>query len=481
METTLSFKLLCTLILLPLSAITLADGAPDFDDNSDDFSDVPFLHAGPGEVRLYRYLDQDQLLQPGYTCRTTTCQLFGVYCLRIEEIANDAAGQIYFYAAAARDTEGNCWLFEMYTAGQYNFKAESLEQITPFADYPEMYLRLMAGAYSSDLTLDYGQGTTAWIESISDDQVTAKTSDGSHIDWFLYDETVGLTRDIPDYNGDPNGSGWYLTEGNIDITIKNASFKRGRGPDNDSFTINGQFNPLPTQEQMEDDSDIFLRVGPYCALIKFNEFGCPCGPGYTGSPDGTSHLEFAVTAKTGAFTIRAGKADLTGLADPIPIQITKHTCCAVGVVPVEKARGLSATFLADSADSLTIDPKKLRLRQNARVSNRDSLSITGTITVQDASFDMAGQRVDISFGDYTDYIPAGDNGLKPQTGGNKFIFRKNRRDLTYTGSIASATFDLDKASFKININNADIPQLSGTIDFTLSCGDFYYRVPITLP
>jgi len=479
MKATRSFKLLCTLILSSLSAITLADVTPVFDDNSDDFSNIPFLHAGPGQVRIYR--SQGLPTQSDYTWRTTSCQRFGVNCLQIEEIDNDAAGRTYFHAAAARDTDGNCWLFEIYSNGKYTFKAQSLQQIVRFADYPEMYLQLMAETFSSDLLLDYGQGSTAWIESISDDQVTVKTSDGSEIDWLLYDEAVGLTQELLDDNGDPNGGGWYLTEGNIDITIKNASFKRGRGENNDSFEINGQFNPMPTQEQMEDDSGIFLRVGPYCALIEFNEFGCPCGPGYIGSPDGTSHLEFAVEAKTGKFIIKAKKADLTGLADPIPVQITKHTCCATGLVSTEQAKGFSAAFLADSADSLTIDPKKLRLRQNTRLQNKDSLSITGTITMQDASFDMTGQQIDITFGDYTDYIPAGDNGLKPQAGGNSFIFHKNKKDTTYTGSIANATFDLAKASFKIIINNADLPPLSGTIDFTLTCGDFYYRVPITLP
>ena len=364
---------------------------------------------------------------------------------------------------------------------QYPFKAESLQQIVLFTDYPDMYLQLMAGTYSIDTVLDYGQGDTSWIESISDDQVTVKISQDSDIDWLLYDPNLGLTQELLDDNSNTDGNGWYLAEGNIKITVTNAFFRRARGQNNDSFSIKGQFDPMPTQEQMADDNGIFLRVGPYSATLKFNQFDCPCGPGYIGSPDEISTLQFAVEAKTGKFSIKAKNADLTGLADPIPVQITKSTCCALGTVPVEEAKGLSAKFLNDSTDSLTIDPKKLRLKQNDRRQNKDSLSITGTISLQDASFDMTGQQLDITFGSYSDYIPAGEFGLKKQKKRNRFTFRKNRKDTEYSGSIVNATFDLEKATFKINIRNADIPQQAPAIDFTITCGNFYYRVPVTLP
>jgi len=455
--------------------------APIFTCDSCDLSDVPFLHAKPGEVRTYR--GQGGLTGYGYVQKASCQQMLGVNCLRIDESYNPRINEESFCILAARDTLGNCWVFMIAENGQIQFEAQSLHQIIPFSTMDDSYFSLMTENYAQDehVLPDLSAEAAQKFEDFEGETVLVMDVDDNdtEIGQSYYNETMGLVLKVLDDTSNLDGDGWFLDQQPTAITITKSSFKAGNTAQSDSFSVAGIVDDLPTDEQVEPADFLSLRVGPYTVDIDLEADGwkdSDTSHSYKGSTDGTDQLTFNVSTKKNTFSITGKNVDLFGLSYPIAVEIAIGDYHAMGLVP-EQSKALPITFLSGYGDFMRVAAKnvKLQLDKKGR-ENADSLTVQGELALEDGFVNLNEQEVTIYWGEtYGDSIPIG--GLI-QGSGNKYTYKKAK---DFGGTISIASFDLDKGIFKIVVKNASLgPEPDGAVEFTLQIGDFMQIVSVEL-
>ncbi|MFC1783469.1 hypothetical protein ACFL02_07775, partial [Planctomycetota bacterium] len=122
-------------------------------------------------------------------------------------------------------------------------------------------------------------------------------------------------------------------------------------------------------------------------------------------------------------------------------------------------------LLSGVADSLRVD--KYMFKPGVKKPDTDHLKIEGALTVRDGSIDIANENVLVSWGNYSITLPA-DNLYRIRQK-EAFKFKKPKGA---DSSIAVAIFNLEKCTFKIIINRADIGAQGYPVDFGLKFGNF---------
>ena len=248
----------------------------------------------------------------------------------------------------------------------------------------------------------------------------------------------------------------------------------------DSFTLSGTFDAVP--QNFLDNTEMQIYLGPYTETIAlelplFTQVGDSPRFIYKRSiakdePGAITAMKFDLTK--GTFSLVAKGIDLTGLETPADVIINigddYYRAAVVGEMIANAKKPVPIQFLMGQKDSLRIyQLPKFKLATAKQGPGNDSLQIQGGISLANLPPNLAGKRVDIQWGDYSDYIPA--DGWIADSSGNKFIYKKNSSDPT-PNRVALAQFDFSKCTFKIIIKNADIGPLYPPQNLTISFEGF---------
>jgi len=264
--------------------------------------------------------------------------------------------------------------------------------------------------------------------------------------------------------------GYSMPEDSLAIFITKLKVKRGKATGSDSFTVAG-FYPLdfyvePLANYFEDANDVYVRFGPYSQLISTDAFKQPNGKFiYNNTHGGIRYIRL----QEGSFLIRARGIDLTSLSNPVPIEIVVGDYYVSGAAQMEEIDVVP--FMKSYADSLVVSGAKVR---SGRRENSDTLTVTGSIAVEDTLVDLTEEEVVISWGGQSFSIAAG--GLRVRPSGKYFC----RNVQAAEGGVINTDFDLTKGTFKIIVKNVEIEAPDSGVEFGLSFGLFEQRVEVPL-
>ena len=442
---------------------------PVFNESSDNFIEVPFLKAEPGTLRVYR--GQGAYDGANYKMLGSRQRQLGVLCLKIEETEVAEFSRPASTLLMARDTNDNLWVFREMVGGMAGFEALYIDQIVPFENYPDIHMRLMAEDFETGTQITLGQGDDQRVSEIlgvdenlenqsayDDELVLAKLSEGENEDvvsWNFYHEAKGLALDLwPNMNDpqagdpntiDPNDDGWYLAEP-AEMTSVFGVFRPGRDRSNptDRFKVWGRF----TAESDDFEADeLFVRVGPWWATIAmqnnpaFRKLGSREVYLYQGSPAGGGNVTMLFDLNRGIFQIIAREVDLTGLHEPVPVNIAVGDYFGQATAQV-RGRGLSLKFMSNYEDLLQCDWFRFSYDDGPNAYYSYSLMVLGEIATETYPLDLTEMKVKIFWGSKNYSIDAGE---LTQWQGHKYRYT-NR-----SGNLQSAYFDLENCRFRIYI------------------------------
>ncbi|MCF7957584.1 MAG: hypothetical protein K9M57_03955 [Phycisphaerae bacterium] len=256
--------------------------------------------------------------------------------------------------------------------------------------------------------------------------------------------------------------------------LKMAVIKAGKSRDintiNDSVNISGTLSA--TQQDISDATEIAINIGtagqPDIETILFDQddrfIKLKNNMGFAVKGNKGQMTLFTFNLARGTFKLIAQGLDLTGLTSEMTLDISfgsyQHT-----FTPDEtriNGKGyLPAQFLANT--------DFLRLEKASVNKAATTLTAFGSIATQSPiDLTQPGNDLTLSWGDQSFTIPSADF-KKPSDKRNLYIARNVRQD---DNSQATATFDLDKLTFKIQVKKATNLQNSGSTTLTIQAGPF---------
>ena len=261
-----------------------------------------------------------------------------------------------------------------------------------------------------------------------------------------------------------------VSQSALTITRFIARAGRRRADHTDRFIIIGEFDA--GAEDFAGAEQLYLRVGPYDETINLDDEKLrlhPRRPLYTyrrrlaRGEDGAIGM-MQLNLDRGSFILNASNLDLTGLAAPVQVVIVVGDYRGGAVVSddvINNGRAAPLQFLVGYAYSLTLD--RHRFRVNERYANADQLLLMGTVTVKDSLYAINQQRINIAWGDFDTYIPAGSLTQIGQL--QRYVYRK---DPQATTPVQFAQFDFERCQYRILIRNAAIGPQTAPLTFGLS-------------
>jgi len=234
----------------------------------------------------------------------------------------------------------------------------------------------------------------------------------------------------------------------IAMQIRNCIVIPAAMAPNGMFLVSGSIPDCPGD--LGWSKQVQFNFGPYEETISdFVQFGST----YLYSGTGTGISLMLLNLNQGSFMIMGRSVDLTGLSNPIPVEVKFIDYAGTNSYT---ARNLSLRFMSGFADFLRID---------YALATINSLSVRGGIALANPETDLNDHEITISWGLQLFTIPAG-------------LFREIGTMYLYSdplganGNISFALFDLNRCTFTIMIRNAAIDQHSGTVPFRLQFGSF---------
>ncbi|MCF7958584.1 MAG: peptidylprolyl isomerase [Phycisphaerae bacterium] len=445
---------------------------PVFDHASADFSDVPFVKAGPGDLRVYR--GQGNFSGSQYVATFDSLKMLSVNCLAMNETAVPQWNKPSSSLVAARDTHENLWLFKVVRNSLSLEEAAFIDQVTPFDLYPDMHMKLMTGDYAVGDTITRGDALSGEIEVlVSDDQELdnwpdlddelvlvrwGEQADANNIDWTWYHESTGVVLDLWDNFYDPNltdpntenpdiietdGDGWILgVPDELDHLRISVSACSDRQKSRDAFTLSGRWDGAAEDISF---SELFLRVGPWQETVFLVQSGNKPVYKYKGTLQNGSYLSVTLDAKKGTFKVLARKTDLTGMVEPVNVEFTIGDYYGAGAASVINKQGVPLVLLKGDQDSLRSENYRYVSDDGP---HNDSVTVSGSMTSSLGSIDLTDKKVTLSWGDDTAKTV---NSNFIQTGKRaRYVYRNKNATLTY------ALIDWDTARFKVVFKSAFI-------------------------
>jgi hypothetical protein len=181
--------------------------------------------------------------------------------------------------------------------------------------------------------------------------------------------------------------------------------------------------------------------------------------------------------KTRKFAFSASNLDLSGLDCPVTAKIDINDFNATAELDETIVNGLKVPIpmllMMGVKDVLRVD--KCTVKQSNK-SNSDQLTVSGAFAVKDVNMSMANRISEglvITLGTQPFTIPA--NKLKAGKG------TFSCSNVKITGGTAAATFNFNLCSFTLTIKNANIPVISGDVDFGAAFAGFNEIEQVTLP
>ena len=475
---------------------------PEFDFESDDFSDVDFVQADNEDVRMY--LGQGDYAGTNFRVIYSSEDLFEVECLRIEETAIVDPVRAGMELLLGKDTDDKIWLFRASSGSSVIFEAGHIYEIIPVEQYPDMFLRLISGDFAAGTTITTGTGGAQQTEEIirleeslvrfedfEDELVLVQWRGGDPADqvsWRYYHESTGLVLELEPDGADPNsfdpnlidteGAGWYLTDPNrleaLEISLKAG---KSRETASDSFDLKGE---IPQAEAADFiDTELFISVGPWQMTIdtasdEFHRVGNLDIFKYNGSPDGEAQVSLVIDLRREKqFHLAASRVNLSGMDEPIKVSLVAGDYFGSGQADLFKNRKPPMGFFRGDADKLRYTNYLFTFNNGPNAFNSYNLTLHGEIATSVYPVNLTGKEVTINWGSKVFTIPkvakAGDNGLARVRDLEKFVYHSS------SGALRSATFDMENCTFKITIRktNLSLPPQDLKIKFELAEGVFF--------
>jgi cyclophilin family peptidyl-prolyl cis-trans isomerase len=470
---------------------------PTFESDSYDFSEVPFLKAKPGDLRVYR--GQGAFVDSEYRVLFSIAEIAevsGIRCLKIEQTAVDEWGKPGSTIYAARDSEGKLWVFKVESDGEIVFEAGFIDQIAPFEKYPDMHLRLMTGDYDEQTTITTGideqfesaeiVGLTESLESFpqyNDELVLVKLlhgADEEDIDWQYYNESAGMVLDIwEDFTDpneiDPNSNGWYLAEPCSIEDVKTfiwAGYNRDAPAD--TFYITGK---LTAQKEDFEQGPLLLRFGSYQAEIPTDN---PLG-GWAGnrlifihSPAGTSRIWLTVDLTLGTFWLYGLGVDLSGLDEPVILEMVVGDFYGAGTAEITGGGNVPIILLRGYKDVLR---KKWYSFVYDDYGYSDGVTIWGEIATKEYPIDLTQTTISVNWGSNTFTISPDDTTRIRKLYGERYYYWDPWGELT------TAYFDLEWGTYRISIKKSFLakPPQDFSIKFENDQDNVLFNQTISVP
>ncbi|MCK4627741.1 MAG: peptidylprolyl isomerase [Sedimentisphaerales bacterium] len=442
---------------------------PTFEADSYDFSEVPFLKAKPGDLRIYR--GQGAFTDSEYQVLFSMTELLGVRCLKIEQTAVGEWGKPGSTIYAAKDSEENLWVLKVESDGEIVFDAEFIDQIAPFEKYPDMHLRLMTGDYDEQtiITTDADEqlesaeivGLTESLESLpqyNDELVLVKLlhgADGEDIGWQYYNESAGMVLDIwEDFaepnNIDPNAYGWYLAEPCSIEDVKTfiwAGYNRDAPAD--TFYITGK---LTAQKEDFEQGSLLLRFGSYQVEIPTDN---PLG-GWAGSrlifihsPAGTSSTSsiwLSVDLTLGTFWLYGLGVDLSGLDEPVILEMVVGDFYGAGTAEIIGSGNVPIILLRGYKDVLR---KKWFSFVYDDYGYSDGVTIWGEIATKEYPVDLTQTTISINWGSSNTFTISPDDTTRIRK-----LYGERYYYYDPWGELTMAYFDLELGTYRVSIKKS---------------------------
>ncbi len=257
------------------------------------------------------------------------------------------------------------------------------------------------------------------------------------------------------------------------ISIAKLKIEKGKKQGTDFFTLAGKYpvdlsgDSPSLAEYLEDANDVYIHFGPYTQQIDAEEFEPKNGKFiYKSKNAGIQYICF----QDGEFLVKGKGLDLTGLPNPIPVEIVIGDFYIQG--EAEIIEGEQVPFMASYADTLEVTKAKVKAGQEV---NSDTLTIEGKLAVEDMSVDLTEEEVVIGWEEQTFTLPAGNF---CQKGAGKYVCKKIE---TAEGGVVSALINLNNSTFKIVVKKTNMEVQAGDIECSIRFGSFDETVNFSIP
>jgi len=259
------------------------------------------------------------------------------------------------------------------------------------------------------------------------------------------------------------------------FTLKAGKIRPAGGIAYDSFSLTGR-SECSTDDLAAADS-ILLQIGPWSHTIDthsalFKQSGS--NPKYTYKYSGDEIVAMTLDFSKGSFTAVGKNVDFSGIQAPVDITLSagpfSQTASASEVI-ANGVKPVPVQLLVGVENALRVT--KCKFTAGPAGGNSDSLSVEGELAVQNTSADMTSSGVTITWGTYSVTIPP-SNLVRV---GDKWSFKYQKPQSTAI-AVSSASFDLEKCTFKIAIKNDAIGNQGSPVSFGLTFGSFNQSVDV---
>jgi len=270
------------------------------------------------------------------------------------------------------------------------------------------------------------------------------------------------------------------------VVVKKCAATAGSKAGSDKISFSGtmdatadDFNEANAVKVTIDSNDI---VSP-CVLtfpINGKTFKVKNGMYSYSGTENKLRKSFTYNVKTRKFAFSASNVDLLGLGCPLNVRIEIDGY--VGTAEIDEAivNGprvpIPILLMMGVKNVLRVD--KCTVKQNNKKPNSDQLLVKGALAVEDTAVNMVNEEFVATLGAQTFTLPAGSF----KAGKGKFTCSKAPvTESNIPAGTAAATFNFNLCSFILTIKDANIPAISGDVDFGVAFADYNEVDQVTFP
>jgi hypothetical protein len=267
------------------------------------------------------------------------------------------------------------------------------------------------------------------------------------------------------------------------ISVDKCTVTAGNKPNSDKISFSGLMNPAAQD---------FNGVNFIDFIISSDDINAPCDQNfpvntktlkngrysYSGT-SGTVRKSLTYDLKTHKFSFAASNVDLSGLGCPLTIRFVLGDYNSVTDADEKIVNGptvpIPMLLMVGVKDALRVD--KCTVKQNKKL-NTDQLTVSGAFAVKNTDPNVADRaREGLAIALYTQQFTIPANMLKAARG----IFSCSNAKITDPNATVAATFNFNLYSFTLTIKDANIPAISGDVDFGAAFADYNQVQKVTLP
>jgi len=264
------------------------------------------------------------------------------------------------------------------------------------------------------------------------------------------------------------------------LDVTKCTVTAGSKPNKDKVSFSGtmgaeadDFNEANTVKVTIYSDDI---LNPFDQNFPINNNTFKKGKYNYSGTDGNIKKSFTYDVKTHKFSFSASNLNLSGLDCPVTAKIDINDFNATAELDETIVNGptvpIPIKLMMGVKNVLRVD--KCTVKQNNKKPNSDQLSVKGAFVVEDTDVNMVNEEFVVTLDSQTFTLPAGSF----KAGRGKFSCSKAH---VTEGGTAAGEFNFNLCSFILTIKDANIPAISGAVDFGVAFADYNEVDQFTLP